>query len=289
MATFSYPIAANFGASKSGLAASTGYKIISADGTARGSRVTSGITERVDAAGNATTGIFEAVITADSTWGVIRIIWDITGQAGALAEETIDLSKPRSVAAATYTQAIVANFGAAKTGQLSGSKIGYKVLGADGSTKISRTTTGITERVDSAGNAVTGVYEASPTFNRSWGVVRVVWDITTQVGAAAVESIDAADASSSGVTSPATPGTPVPRPYQTNSLSNFNTVWDQLVSEVLLMQSSVASLTSNQKSYFVQMYTRKIESVKELNTRAIEIMQDMNPQIALSKNVNLQN
>jgi hypothetical protein len=89
----------------------------------------------------------------------------------------------------TYTCPLSASFGASKSGQIG--NIGYRVIGADGSTLIDRTTSGITERNDADGNATTGVYSATATFDTSWGRVRVVWDITGLAGVAAEESMSA--------------------------------------------------------------------------------------------------
>jgi hypothetical protein len=52
--------------------------------------------------------------------------------------------------------------------------VGYTVYNADNSTRLARTTTGITERLD--GGIATGTYDATQSFDTLWGTVRVVWD-----------------------------------------------------------------------------------------------------------------
>lgn len=94
----------------------------------------------------------------------------------------------------TYVAAIGAAFGAGRSGQLT--FVGYKVIDYAGTTRIARITTGITERTDAAGNAVTGMYEALPTFDTAWGIVRVIWDITGIAGVVAEDVVDTAAAGS---------------------------------------------------------------------------------------------
>ena len=108
MSTYTYPISASFGAAKSGLASTVFYRVLSASGTVLTARTNSGVTERTDAAGNATTGSYEASATFDPSWGFVRVVWDITGQAGVVAEETINASAPSIGSAMTLdlTQAV---------------------------------------------------------------------------------------------------------------------------------------------------------------------------------------
>ncbi len=88
----------------------------------------------------------------------------------------------------TYTQLLTGQFGIAFSG-LVGS-VGYRVVDQAGTTRVARTTAGITERLDAAGNGTTGIYAASATLNTNWGQVRVIWDITGRVGIVAEEVVD---------------------------------------------------------------------------------------------------
>jgi hypothetical protein len=47
------------------------------------------------------------------------------------------------------------------------------------------------------------------------------------------------------------------------------------------------NLTDNQKNYFVQMYSPRIENVKNMFVKSFKILQDTNPQIPLSKDQEL--
>ncbi len=103
MATYIYPISVSFGAAKSGQIGNVGYRVLSSDGSTLIARTSSGITERTDAAGTANTGTYLAAPVFDSSWGRIRVVWDITGMSGVTAEDvfhlasgvvTLDLTQP---------------------------------------------------------------------------------------------------------------------------------------------------------------------------------------------------
>lgn len=75
---------------------------------------------------------------------------------------------------------ISASFGPALTGQ--GSNVGYRVLDASNGILIARTTSGVSERRDAAGNQTTGAYIATAAFDTAWIAGRILWDITGQAG-----------------------------------------------------------------------------------------------------------
>lgn len=284
MPVYNYPISASFGHVNTGLIGSVGYTVVSADDVVRIIRTTSGISERADAQGNATTGIYESTIALNTDWGTVRVVWTIDGAEALAAEEVINAAVATSNADIEYQQALAASFGASRSGQEGA--VGYKVLGADGSTKIARTTTGVSEREDALGNKSTGIYEANATFNKSWGAVRVVWDITDVNNVAAVETILASATIRPNSGTPSTAGNEYVRPYATNTLEDFYTVWDQLCAEVDFMKNALndQDFTNLQETYFVNMYSPKIEKTKEMLIKSLKIMQDLNPQINLSKN-----
>lgn len=88
MPTYTQPLSAALGRGMSGQTAS--YRVIDAGGTTRIARTSTGVSERLDAAGNATTGTFAVSATFDTDWAFpVRVIWDVTGQAGVAADEVI--------------------------------------------------------------------------------------------------------------------------------------------------------------------------------------------------------
>lgn len=95
---------------------------------------------------------------------------------------------------ASYTKQLVAALGAGKTG-LTGS-LGYRVLTSDGTTVISRTTSGVAEL---AGGG--GIYTATETFDSAWAAGRILWDHPSGTYLAAEDFLTpTAVASSEGVT-----------------------------------------------------------------------------------------
>jgi hypothetical protein len=287
MPTFSYPISASLGSSKSGLIPNVGFRVISADDVVRIPRTTSGVEEILDSFGNATTGIYKAVITLNSDWGLVRIIWDVDDLDGVVAEEVVNTAAPSNLSSYNYQQPLVVSFGSAFSGLET--FVSYQVISADGTIRISRTNSGVIERTDWDGAENTGVYEVTATFNRSWGAVLVVWDITDTENVAAVETILASSVRPKPIDSAAAPGAIWANPYATNVLGNFYSAWDQLCAEVDFMKASLddPNLTDNQKNYFVQMYSPRIENVKNMFVKSFKILQDTNPQIPLSKDQEL--
>lgn len=87
MATYDYPLIANFGVANAGRA-DVYVEVQSVDGTVRIARTLTGVTEWQDDNAN-DTGIYELVATLDDTWGPLRVMWDIDGVAGAMAAEVL--------------------------------------------------------------------------------------------------------------------------------------------------------------------------------------------------------
>lgn len=92
---------------------------------------------------------------------------------------------------ANYTRQLVANLGSSKTG-LAGS-LGYRVLTSDGTTVVSRTTSGVTEL---AGGG--GIYVAVATFSTDWAAGRILWDYPSGTYLAAEEFVSPAAVASAG-------------------------------------------------------------------------------------------
>lgn len=87
MATYDYPLIANFGVANAGRA-DVYVEVQSVDGTVRIARTLTGVTEWQDDNAN-DTGIYELVATLDDTWGPLRVMWDVDGVAGAMAAEVL--------------------------------------------------------------------------------------------------------------------------------------------------------------------------------------------------------
>lgn len=68
----------------------------------------------------------------------------------------------------TYTRQIMARLGSSKT-WLAGT-LGVAVIDIDGTTRLARTTSGISEQ------GTTGTYYKSVTWDTAWGDCRAVWD-----------------------------------------------------------------------------------------------------------------
>lgn len=95
---------------------------------------------------------------------------------------------------ASYTKQLVAALGSSKTG-LAGS-LGYRVLSSDGTTLVSRTTSGVAEL---AGGG--GIYTATATFDTTWDAGRILWDNPSGTYLAAEDFLSpAAIAAAGGVT-----------------------------------------------------------------------------------------
>lgn len=89
MATFPYLFTAAFGAPFTGLGASLNLTVKDAAGGTHAFVPT--WAEELDAAGNATTGVYDTTLTFDTTWTFpLRARVTITGQAGVVATEIID-------------------------------------------------------------------------------------------------------------------------------------------------------------------------------------------------------
>ncbi len=82
----------------------------------------------------------------------------------------------------TYIRPVTISFGSARSGQEG--NVGVQVLDTLGNVLISRTTAGVTETKDSAGNKTTGEYTTRIVgFDTSWaGWIK--WDITGMAGVA---------------------------------------------------------------------------------------------------------
>ncbi len=91
MSTLKQPLQASFSPAMSGQVGNVHYTVFDADGvTIRIPRTTTGITEETDAAGSTNTGTYLVDADFDPTWNFpVRVKWDISGQAGQVAEETI--------------------------------------------------------------------------------------------------------------------------------------------------------------------------------------------------------
>lgn len=101
MPTYTKQIAANFGASKTGLAASVQYTVTKTDGTTLIAATNAGVAESPSGSGIYTT----AVANWDSSWAG-QITWTITGQSGIAANDTFDAFDQMAASAAA---AILAN------------------------------------------------------------------------------------------------------------------------------------------------------------------------------------
>ena len=91
MSYVQYPISVNFGASKSGLSGRVAYEVLSATNEILVCRTTTGVSERTDSLGSPSTGLYDAVVSLDTTWGNVRVNWDITDMAVVAAQETISV------------------------------------------------------------------------------------------------------------------------------------------------------------------------------------------------------
>lgn len=90
MATFLFPIIANFGSLLSGQAANIGYVVKDSAGATKIALTTGTLTEETDSAGNAVTGLYFGSATLDTSWSFpLRIIYTISGQPGVCSEESV--------------------------------------------------------------------------------------------------------------------------------------------------------------------------------------------------------
>jgi hypothetical protein len=89
----------------------------------------------------------------------------------------------------TFTYPAVASFGASYTGK--GTNVGYTVYDSGGTLRTARTTSGIVEDTDAAGNATTGIYGATSgvSIDLAWLPARIKWDITAVAGVAAEDVV----------------------------------------------------------------------------------------------------
>lgn len=86
---------------------------------------------------------------------------------------------------ATYDYPLIAHFGVAYAGR---ADVYVEVQSVDGTVRIARTNTGVTEWQDDNAND-TGIYEKVATLTDTWGPLRVLWDIDGVAGAMAAEVV----------------------------------------------------------------------------------------------------
>ena len=118
---YSKKLKVSFGAAKTGLLSSVRYKITDIGGTVRISATNTGISECVDAAGNAATGAYQVIASIDESWPFpLDVEWTIVGQAGVYATDTIDWEQNSAgTIPIDLTQAVTLTTGATIGGALS--------------------------------------------------------------------------------------------------------------------------------------------------------------------------
>lgn len=90
MATFDYPLVANFGLGYTGRT-DVYVTVKSTDGTVRVARTNTGVTE-LEAYGSEPTGIYQLISTLNTTWGPLIVFWDINGSPGVAATEILNFN-----------------------------------------------------------------------------------------------------------------------------------------------------------------------------------------------------